>query len=319
MIKGELVFLSSVLQSKVIRDYYLKKNGLEKTVMKFDSFGGRNVSGPDEIQAFIANGISGGRPFFVGRFGSIELFVTGKIGLGVKYKLQQSISVLNSNAGFFPNDFEYAKRFADLMISSMQVNDALGIWYLPFEDYAIRNWINPDSKLTEIRYLEPWFAENPWTSALKGKRVLVIHPYARLIESQYEKREVLFKNADILPEFDLITVKAVQTIAGNRDDRFDSWFDALDYMYREAMKFDFDVALIGCGAYGFPLAAKLKTAGKQAIHLGGVLQTLFGIKGARWDNDVNPIVRDLYNEHWVRPGSEDVPKGSESIENGCYW
>ena len=49
--------------------------------------------------------------------------------------------------------------------------------------------------------------------------MLVIHPYARLIESQYEKREVLFKNADILPEFDLITVKAVQTIAGNRDDR----------------------------------------------------------------------------------------------------
>ena len=46
------------------------------------------------------------------------------------------------------------------------------------------------------------------------------------------------------------------------------------------MKFDFDVALIGCGAYGFPLAAKLKTAGKQAIHLGGVLQALFGIKGA---------------------------------------
>ncbi len=62
MIKGELVFLSSVLQSKVIRDYYLKKNGLEKTVMKFDSFGGRNVSGPDEIQAYIANGISGGAP-----------------------------------------------------------------------------------------------------------------------------------------------------------------------------------------------------------------------------------------------------------------
>ena len=29
MIKGELVFLSSVLQSKVIRDYYLKKTVLK--------------------------------------------------------------------------------------------------------------------------------------------------------------------------------------------------------------------------------------------------------------------------------------------------
>ena len=49
------------------------------------------------------------------------------------------------------------------------------------------------------------------------------------------------------------------------------------------MKIDFDVAIIGCGAYGFPLAAKLKQAGKQAIHLAGATQLLFGIKGKRWE------------------------------------
>jgi len=54
----------------------------------------------------------------------------------------------------------------------------------------------------------------------------------------------------------LLTLKAVQTIANTKDDRFDTWFDALDYMYNEALKLDFDVALIGCGAYGYPLAAK---------------------------------------------------------------
>ena len=60
MIKGELVFLSSVLQSKVIRDYYLKKNGLEKTVMKFDSFGGRNVSGPMKFKPLLQTVFQGG-------------------------------------------------------------------------------------------------------------------------------------------------------------------------------------------------------------------------------------------------------------------
>ena len=319
MIKGELVYLSSVLQSKVIRDYYLKKNGLEKTVKKFDGFGGRRVYGPDGIQAHIADAILEHRPFFAGRLGSIELLVTGKFALNVDYKIQQSVNILGSNAGFFPNDSESAKRFSDLMVASMRMNDVLSISYLPFEDYAIHNWFNSDARLTEIRYLEPWFASRPWTGALEGKKVLVIHPLDQLIEEQYRKRKLLFARKDFLPEFELNTVKAVQTIAGNRDDRFDSWFDALDFMYREAMKVDFDVALIGCGAYGFPLAAKLKAAGKQAVHLGGVLQALFGIKGARWDNDANPIVRDLYNEHWVRPGREDVPKGSESIENGCYW
>ena len=32
-------------------------------------------------------------------------------------------------------------------------------------------------------------------------------------------------------------------------------FDALNYMYNEAMKKNFDVAIIGYGAYGFPLVA----------------------------------------------------------------
>ena len=42
---------------------------------------------------------------------------------------------------------------------------------------------------------------------------------------------------------------------------------------------DYDIALIGCGAYGFPLAAHAKRMGKQAIHMGGSLQLLFGIRG----------------------------------------
>ena len=132
-----------------------------------------------------------------------------------------------------------------------------------------------------MRYLEPWFADDPWTQALAGKKVLVIHPFDELIQEQYAKREQLFPQKNILPEFKLITLKAVLTIAGSKDERFDTWFDALDYMCSEADKIDFDVAIIGCGAYGYPLAAHIKRSGKIAIHLGGVTQALFGIKGKR--------------------------------------
>ena len=41
---------------------------------------------------------------------------------------------------------------------------------------------------------------------------------------------------------------------------------------------DFEVALIGCGAYGLPLAAHVKRLGKKAVHLGGATQNLV------WDN-----------------------------------
>ena len=120
----------------------------------------------------------------------------------------------------------------------------------------------------------------------------------------------------MLPEFDLKTVRAVQSIAGT-DCGFASWFDALDAMYEQAMATDFDVALLGCGAYGFPLAARLKMAGKTALHMGGVTQMLFGIKGRRWDDD--PAASRLYNRYWIRPDPTEVPPGSAEVENGCYW
>lgn len=42
----------------------------------------------------------------------------------------------------------------------------------------------------------------------------MVHPFAETIEKQYTKRSQLWKNEDILLDFELITFKAVQTIAG---------------------------------------------------------------------------------------------------------
>ena len=172
--------------------------------------------------------------------------------------------------------------------------------------------------ITRLTALEPWYVEHPWTGGLSGKKVLVIHPFRETILRQYEKREMLFDSPETLPEFaDLQVVQAVQTIAGNTDGRFRDWFEALDWMYTEAVKIDFDTAIIGSGAYGFPLAAKLKAAGKQAFHMGGATQLLFGIKGSRWDN--HPVIGRLYNEHWVRPAESERPRSANIVEGGCYW
>ena len=89
-------------------------------------------------------------------------------------------------------------------------------------------------------------------------------------------------------------------------------------MCGECEKFDFDIALLGCGAYGYPLAAHIKKMGKQAIHLGGCLQILFGLKGRRWDEEEPDIVA-MYNDYWHYPMASEVPKGSGDVEGGTYW
>ena len=238
---------------------------------------------------YIYQKIIGGKPFMVCRFGNTELqTVVGY--LKVKYKghnteddayLDKWFTRLGKDSGFFPVEYQYLKPFSELILDAGANADLLAMWHLNMEDFIIEEFAS-QADLTFLFRLEPLLAPGtPWTAALAGKKVLVIHPFEHTIQEQYKKREQIFPDSEILPKFELKTLKAVQTLCGEKDDRFMTWFDALDYMYERAIDIDFDVAIIGCGAYGMPLASKLKNAGKQAIHLGGATQLLFGIKGYR--------------------------------------
>lgn len=276
--------------------------------------------GLDATQELIRQIIVEGKPAMVARFGSNEARCCAE-GIGILYGHKRSFSpkilnLMHLNAGVFPYGEKMALRFSEILAEAASNVDLLGYWESFMQNYLTLEVCRNDVAITQLGSLEPYYSATPWTSALKGKKVLVIHPFKESIESQYKKRTLLFENPDMLPEFQLTVVKAVQTIAGEKDERFENWEQALNYMYEEAMRQDFDVAIIGCGAYGMPLAAMLKKAGKIAIHLGGATQLLFGIKGNRWDNTIG---KTLYNEHWVRPMESEIPSASRKIENGCYW
>ena len=194
--------------------------------------------------------------------------------------------------------------------------DVLVSWRV--EELFFCDWIRKKQTIRK-KTMDTFYAQEvPWTAALEGKSILVVHPFAETIEEQYiYKRKNLFKNERILPEFsDLQTIKAVQSIAGEPVD-FSDWFAALDYMKNEINKKVFDVALIGCGAYGLPLAAHVKRMGRKAVHMGGVLQFLFGIKGKRYIE--NPQSSSYINSYFVSPPDSDKPQNCNIVEGGCYW
>ena len=177
----------------------------------------------------------------------------------------------------------------------------------------------PEVVCVPLYALEPYYFDNPWMPVLEGKKVLVVHPFEDTIKKQHEagRYEHLFADRRMTPKYELQTLKAVQSIAGNKPDEFDDWFQALDWMKTEIDKRDFDIAIIGCGAYGFPLAAHVKQIGKKAVHLGGAVQNLFGIDSlAMRDNDRK---KKLVNAYWVCPSAEETPKNKELVENGRYW
>lgn len=298
----------------------LQKKMKRFSLKKIKNYAGRPLLSAQTANDIIKTAVEQGEPFAAVRFGSSELATTVdavNMDCGrAKDIRDKCMTSLCRNAGFFPNDKTLAYKYGKLQVQLVLYADLFAVWGMNMEDYIIDTFGKKDAKVCFPRGFEPYYYDNPWSAALKGKKVLIIHPFEQTIRRQYEKRELLFANPQILPEFELKTLKAVQSAAFN-ETPFETWFDALDYMYSEAMKIDFDVAIVGCGAYGLPLTCMLKKAGKIAIHMGGATQLLFGIKGNRWDN--HPVISKLYNEHWVRPSDEETPKKADVVEGACYW
>jgi hypothetical protein len=242
-----------------------------------------------------------------------QKYIVGKID-GLDYSEKLKLEIQN-NAGFFPVNNNYLDKFSQLMLKDLDNIDILGSWLYIEGNFKkeLKNAITVD-----LEDLNPYNHTKPWSRVLKGKKVLVIHPFVRSIKKQYARRELLFKNGEILPEFNLITYKPVVSFAGNDvSDRFRSWFEALETMKEDIQKINFDIALIGCGAYGLPLASFVKEIGKKSVHLGGATQMLFGIKGKRWETEYD--LDHLFNEFWIRPSLEEIPNNSDRVEKGCYW
>jgi hypothetical protein len=284
-----------------------------------------------EVSDIIKSELMTSKPTLITRFGSDVLmcamdywnqpnlkntlrYLTNKVDcLGWRFWTRE---LMWNNAGFYPPTDENLSKYGKLIYDLIGEIDILGT-IMKQESFFEKELFL--SKKVKLEALEPYYYDDPWTTALKDKNVLVIHPFEESIQYQYKNnREFLFKNKDILPEFNLQTIKAVQSIAKNKTD-FSSWFDAFEYMKAEIDKKDFDIAIIGCGAYGMPLAGYVKSIGKKAIHLGGATQLLFGIKGKRWEEENREFYKNLFNEHWIRPLKEDYPLGYEKIEDGCYW
>ncbi len=280
----------------------------------------------------ISQTLTSNKPAMIARLGANELLcMTNYLGVKdpAKYKNvrgyissqappwwwnKSTLAQMQDCAGFFPVRLDKIEQFCEMMIEDLQNVDILGSW-LKEESFFSKELCN--AKKVMLEDLEPFFTKDPWTNALENKRVLVVHPFAKTIKSQFERREKLFNNA-LLPPFELEVLKAVQSIAGQKTE-FEDWFAALDSMKEQLTKKHFDICILGCGAYGFPLASYVKNMGKQAIHLGGATQLLFGIKGARWEQYIVYPYSNLFNEYWVRPSNIETPQKSDLVEGGCYW
>lgn len=219
------------------------------------------------------------------------------------------------NAGVFPRREDIFDQFCTVFRDAIKEMDVLVSWDLPGET-RIFNRFAPKATFVPRSSLDGFFSNQPWNAALAGKRVLVVSPFTDTIRKQFARRELLWQDRRVLPEFTLLTLRTPLS-AGLVTPIHTDWVAALDDLKAHMDALDFDVALVGAGAFSLALVTHAKRRGKVGIHLGGTLQVLFGVYGGRWKD--NPEFEGLINKYWVRPSESETPTTVNRIENGCYW
>ena len=276
-----------------------------------------------------------GEPFLVGRNGTIELevlffwLIRRKDGGRQPYTAHH-MDALSINAGIFPRTEESIDAWCEAYCAAIEEMNGLAAgWYKPLQhiESAILKFYTSGSEFRcPLRSLEPYYVEPEvqWTRFLAGKRVAVVSSFANTIQRQIEGGKIwVGVNEGLLPSgvaWSYVRTGYSPALAMGRagwPSNISSWQDAVAYVVEAVVEADADVAILGCGGLGVVIGAELKRKGISAIILGGAVQVLFGIKGARWAK--HPIISTFWNEAWVSPSENETPKGASLVEGGCYW
>jgi len=231
---------------------------------------------------------------------------------------------LHDCSGLFPVRRDIFLRWAEELRAALRQMDVLVQWQTPetylsvVEDAALAR-LAPQASRAHRNFIHPLHPPAPWLGVLTRLRWLVIHPFAKTIQAQLPHLAglgVYPKGSG--PEL-ASRVKDTLTLACPQfsymvPPRHPDWCAALAELKKGMEALDFDVALIGAGAWSLPLAAHAKKIGRKAIHLGGTTQLLFGIRGGRFDQWGFD-----YHQGWIRPLPEETPANCQLMEKGAYW
>jgi len=276
----------------------------------------------------ICNLLKSGKPFFVGRNGTIELQVLdywNRFRIDKKSYPTEMKVVLERNAGIFPATETSFDAWSKLYVEAIANLDLTAAgWYGPLKDTEDKmlTICAPNVLRCPLRSLEPYYVPKSlqWTQCLAGKKVAVVSSFTKTIQAQLKKAVWTVPLFPENVEFSFVQTGYSPSLALGKagwPDDINSWEDAVNYVVNNVVNSGAELALIGCGGLGMVIGGRLKAKGISAIILGGAIQVLFGIKGTRWAN--HDVIASFWNDQWAWPSTEEVPGGSVLVEGGCYW
>lgn len=288
----------------------------------------------DEFVNRVRAAITEGTPFATGKLGVSErALLHYPLFLGDEpdpprrraYELSLAYKSL-SQSGIFPADAGFYREWGELLADSIRRHDCVGLFpdAHPIQLELLQR-LGIDSDV--VIYLDqepdrssPADDARCWLPALEDRRLLIVNPFAALLGSRANREtfEAVWAKTG-KGWFDPAGVDALEFAYGTdpaTQARYSTARDLLDEITAEIARRDFDVALIGAGGLGDPIATFVKSLGKVGFCLGGHTQVLFGVLGQRWRDDPD-WQRDYFTDAWIEMPDEYKPDQVPLGEN--YW
>jgi hypothetical protein len=273
---------------------------------------------------YIKEVIQQNKPFFIGRIAGCELKVAYCYQEGNLFDIVDELRELENNAGIFTRDNYSLEKYSKKLIESYDHCTMIAEWEVMGKVFSHtgsgQEFISKRTlKIPKVdaRALEPYYFKESWMPALKGKRILIVHPFSKTFQKQFAHIKKIFPNRSWFEDCDIQFSRPPMTLAGNHQDK--DWQEHLEPFLKSLSELkEFDIALIAAGGYGMIIADYIFTKlGKSVIYIGGALQLFFGVIGKRWFE--NKEILKIMNDDWIRPDRGDKPDNFTNVEKGCYW
>lgn len=273
---------------------------------------------------YIKEIIQDNKPFFIGRIAGCELQVAHKCYSKNLSDLIYDLKELENNAGIKIMTNESLNIYVEKLINAYDNSTVIAEWDQNGEVFGHtgkgQQFIQsrtPNTPKIDAIALEPYYFKDSWMSALKAKKILIIHPFVKTISNQVNNLATLFPNRSWFEDCTFQVIAPPLTLAGNHQNR--DWQEHYQEFLEKLNNIsDFDIALVAAGGYGMLIANYIyKEMNKSVMYIGGALQIFFGIIGKRWFE--NKDILKLVNDDWIRPDKLDKPLNYTNVEKGCYW
>jgi len=273
---------------------------------------------------YIKEIIQQNKPFFIGRIAGCELKVASFFQRGNLFDIVDELKELENNAGIYTKDNESLDKYTRELISAYDNCTVIAEWEQDGKVFAHtgsgQEYIakrTPKTPKIDARSLEPYYFKENWMVELKGKKILIVHPFSKTFQKQVTNLKRIFPGKEWFEDCTFEFIQPPLTLAGNHENK--DWQEHLDPFLKSLREIkDYDLALVAAGGYGMLIADYIfKNLGKSVMYIGGALQLFFGVIGKRWFD--NKEILKLVNDEWIRPDKDDKPDNCVRVEKGCYW